>query len=115
LESFVGDGIIDPMEGFRPGRACVARITEIDPRRRRIHVAGEMHPGELEARGYERRGEEWVLEIRRPEEPAGDAEPLAREFRALRDLGYGFAEGDEWAPAELFRKILGTEGLRGGR
>ncbi len=96
-------------------RACVARITEADPRRRFLHVTGEMHPGELAARGYVRRGEEWVLEIRRPEEPGQDADPLVREFRALRDMGYGFAEGDEWSPAELLRKYLGTERLRGGR
>ena len=87
----------------------------MDPRRRRIHVRGEMHPGELAARGYERRGGEWVLEICRPEHPAGDSEPLEREFRALCDLGYGFAEGEEWAPAELFRKYLGMDRLRGGR
>jgi hypothetical protein len=94
-------------------RAYVARITEADPRRRRIHVVGELHPGELAARGYVRRGEEWVLEIRRPREAGRDPEPLVKEFGALRDLGYGFAEGDEWSPAELFRKHLGP-GRRGG-
>jgi len=102
--------------GPRAGsRAYVARITEADPRRRRIHVVGEMHPGELAARGYVREGEEWVLEIRRPAEPGRDADPLVREFLALHGLGYGFAEGDEWSPAELFRKYLGSQGMRGGR
>ncbi len=98
-----------------PGTAYVARITEVDPRRRRIHVVGEMHPGELAARGYVRLGEEWVLEIRRPEGPGRDAEPLVQEFRALCGLGYGFYEGDEWSPAELFRKHLGSQPLCGGR
>ena len=57
----------------------VSRITELDPTRRRIHVTGEVHPGELAERGYARRGEEWVLELRRPTagraargEPSGD-------------------------------------------
>jgi len=95
--------------------ARVTRITEVDPRRRRIHVAGELHPGELAARGYVRLGEEWVLEIRRPEGEGRDAEPIVREFRALRDLGYRFAEGDEWSPAELFRKYVGKGWLSGGR
>jgi hypothetical protein len=115
LESIVGGGAAGPMEPSPPERPHVARITEADPRRLRIHVRGEMHPGELAARGYERRGEEWVLEIRRPGPPAGDPEPLEREFRALRDLGYGFAEGMEWAPAELFRKYLGKDRWSGGR
>lgn len=85
-------------------KPCVARITEINPRLRRIHVAGEVHPGELAVRGYV----EGVLEIR-------STEDLLREFQALSDLGYGFAEGDEWSPAELFRKYVELGKLRGGR
>lgn len=68
---------------------------------------GEVHPGELAERGYVRQGEEWVLDLRRPRPPARDADGLVAEFRALSRLGYGFAEGDEWSPAELFRKYLG--------
>ena len=84
-------------------RPHVARISEIHPSLRRIHVAGELHPGELAERGYVRRGEEWVLELRRPKD-GGEADGVIREFEALRALGYGFAEGDEWSPSELFRK-----------
>jgi hypothetical protein len=91
----------------------VSRITELDPRRRRIHVAGEVHPGELSERGYVRLGEEWVLELRRPE-AGGDADQVIREFEALRSMGYGFADGDEWSPAELFRKYRDLGRLDGG-
>lgn len=84
----------------------VTRITEVHPRLRRIHVRAENHPGELSGRGYVRVGDEWVLEIRRPEVPGRDADPLVREFRALAAMRYGFAEGDEWSPAELFRKLV---------
>src|SRR5262245_11673270 len=91
------------MGGERP---YVARVTEVNPRHRRIHVVGELHPGELAERGYVRRGEEWVLDLRRPGTPGRDADGLIAEFRALSRLGYGFAEGDEWSPAELFRKYL---------
>ena len=91
----------------------VARITEADPRRRRIHVTGEAHPGELASRGYVRAGDEWVLEISRPSAPGQDADPVVEEFRALDALGYGFAEGDEWSPAELFRRYRERGLLRG--
>jgi hypothetical protein len=74
-------------------RPRVERITEVNPRLRRIHVVGEVHPGELEDRGYR----EGVLEIRTTEE-------LIREFQALHNLGYAFRAGEEWSPAELFRK-----------
>ena len=93
-------------------RPTVARISEIDPRRRRIHVKGELHPGELAERGYVRRGEEWVLELRRPE-AGGDADGVIREFQALKRLGYHFAEGDEWSPSELFRKYRDQGRLNG--
>lgn len=92
----------------------VVRITELNPRVRRIHVAGEVHPGELAERGYVRVGSEWVLELRRPEVPGHDTDGLAAEFEALSALGYGFAEGDEWSPAELFRKLLGSGQGQGG-
>jgi len=88
------------------GKPHVARVTEVHPRLRRVHVVGEVHPGELAERGYRREGEEWVLDLRRPQAPARDADGLVAEFRALSGLGYGFAEGDEWSPAELFRKYL---------
>lgn len=84
----------------------VSRITEMDPTRRRIHVRGEVHPGELADRGYARLGEEWVLEIRRPRgDGRADADPFVEEFRALRRMGYAFAEGGEWSPGELCRKF----------
>ena len=84
----------------------VSRITEVDPTLRRIHVKGEVHPGELAERGYRRRGEEWVLELRRPRgDGRRDVDPFVEEFRALHRLGYAFAEGDEWAPGELYRKF----------
>jgi len=84
----------------------VSRITEVDPTLRRIHVKGEVHPGELAERGYRRRGEEWVLEVRRPRgDGRRDVDPFVEEFRALQRLGYAFAEGDEWAPGELYRKF----------
>ena len=97
-------------------RPTVSRITEADPTRRRIHVTGEVHPGELAERGYARRGDEWVLELRRPAadraskgKPPGDgrddADPFVEEFRALRRMGYAFAEGGEWSPGELYRKF----------
>src|SRR5437016_5744811 len=44
-------------------KPTVARITEANPQVRRIHVIGEVHPGELAERGYVRQGEEWVLEV----------------------------------------------------
>ena len=96
-------------------RPIVARITELDPRRRRIHVVGEAHPGELTDRGYVRSGEEWVLELRRPEAAGKDADALTEEFRALQTMGYDFAEGEEWSPAELFRKLFPKDPLLGGR
>ena len=83
-------------------RPHVARLTELDPRRRRLHVVGEVHPGELALRGYVEAAGEWIKEITRP--ASGDADPFVHEFRALRDLGYAFLEGDEWAPAELYRR-----------
>ena len=85
-------------------RPIVARVTEAHPALRRLHVRGEAHPGELGERGYVRRGEEWVLDIRRPEEPGRDADVLLREFEVLGRLGYDFAAGDEWSPLELYRK-----------
>ena len=83
----------------------MARITEADPRTRRIHVVGETHPGELAERGYRRQGEEWVLEIRRPSGTAPEADPFALEFKALSRMGYDFAEGDEWSPRELLSRF----------
>jgi hypothetical protein len=94
-------------------RPRVVRITEADPRRRRIHVVGEAHPGELSGRGYVKVGEEWVLDVRRPAGPGRDADPVVEEFRALSNLGYEFAEGDEWSPLELFRKYRERGLLRG--
>ena len=85
-------------------RPIVARVTEAHPALRRLHVQGEIHPGELAERGYVRRGDEWVLDIRRPEEPGRDADVLLREFEVLSRLGYAFAAGDEWSPLELYRK-----------
>lgn len=81
------------------------RITEVNPTLRRVHVVGEVHPGELAERGYVRGGEEWVLNIRRPGQAGRDVDPFVKEFRALRGLGYEFADGDEWSPAELLRKF----------
>lgn len=72
---------------------------------RRIHVAGEVHPGELAERGYELRGGEWVLAIRRPEGAGADVDPFVKEFEALSRLGYEFAEGDEWSPRELLDRL----------
>ncbi|HLF93740.1 MAG TPA: hypothetical protein VJB14_09760 [Planctomycetota bacterium] len=86
-------------------RPTVARITEADPRMRRIHVVGEVHPGELAERGYVRRGEEWVLDVRRPATPGHDADPFVAEFDALSRMGYDFAEGDEWSPRELLGRL----------
>lgn len=83
-------------------RACVDRITEVHPRLRRIHVVGELHPGELTDRGYR----DGVREIRTTEE-------LIREFQALRDLGYAFRPGGEWSPAELYRKFAAEGRLKG--
>ena len=80
----------------------VARITELNPRLRRIHVVGENHPGELANRGYAAAGGEWIKEIPRPK--SGDADPFVNEFRALHDLGYAFLEGAEWSPAEMYRR-----------
>lgn len=86
-------------------RPTVSRISEADPTRRRIHVTGEVHPGELAERGYARQGEEWVLDVRRPEGGRRDLDPFVEEFRALKKLGYAFAEGGEWSPGELCRKF----------
>jgi hypothetical protein len=86
-------------------KPTVARITEANPRVRRIHVIGEAHPGELAERGYVRRGEEWVLELRRPEVEGHDADPFVAEFEALNGLGYEFAEGLEWSPRELWERL----------
>ncbi|HVR85770.1 MAG TPA: hypothetical protein VMU54_15740 [Planctomycetota bacterium] len=97
-------------------RPTVSRITEVDPTRRRIHVKGEVHPGELAERGYARIEEEWVLDLRRPSadraskgQPPGDGrddvDPFVEEFRALGRMGYAFAEGGEWSPGELYRKF----------
>jgi len=97
-------------------QATVSRITEADPTLRRIHVQGEVHPGELTDRGYARRGEEWVLDVRRPSaaraaqgkppgDGRGDVDPFVEEFRALKRMGYAFAEGGEWSPGELYRKF----------
>ncbi len=103
----------NPLSNMRPH---VARITELDPRRRRIHVRGEeLHPGELAGRGYAREGGEWVLELRRPGRAEKDADALTEEFRGLQLMGYGFAEGDEWSPAELCRRLLGGPAIPGGR
>jgi len=112
LRVYLGPGI----DGVSTMQPTVSRITELDPTRRRIHVRGEVHPGELAERGYARSGEEWVLEIRRPSadrvgrgRPAGDGrddvDPFVDEFRALQRLGYAFAEGGEWSPGELYRKF----------
>jgi hypothetical protein len=95
-------------------RALVTRITEAGPMLRRLHVSGELHPGELEGRGYVRSGAEWILEVPRPR-AGGGADPFVEEFRALQVLGYGFAEGAEWSPAELARHFAGRGLLDGGR
>jgi len=91
----------------------VRRISELDPRRRRLHVVGEVHPGELAARGYREEGGEWVLELRAPEDSKYDADALQREFQVLRDLGYAFFEGEEWSPAELFRRYRDRGAIQG--
>jgi hypothetical protein len=91
----------------------VARVSEVHPALRRLHVVGELHPGELAERGYARRGGEWVLEIRRPTAPGRDADVLVREFQALAALGYDFAAGDEWSPLELYRKYRDLGRLTG--
>jgi hypothetical protein len=93
-------------------RPHVSRISELNPRLRAIHVVGEQHPGELAERGYVRRGEEWVLELRRPE-AGGDADGVIREFEVLKRLGYEFPDGDEWSPSELFRKYRDQGRLNG--
>jgi hypothetical protein len=94
-------------------RPIVARVTEAHPALRRLHVLGETHPGELAERGYVRRGEEWVLDIRRPEEPGRDADVLLREFEVLSRMGYDFAAGEEWSPLELYRKYRDMGRLTG--
>lgn len=77
---------------------------------RRIHVIGETHPGELAERGYVRQGEEWVLELRRPDGSGSrDRDAFAAEFEALNRMGYDFAEGLEWSPRELL------DGFRRGK
>ena len=86
-------------------KAYVSRITESDPRTRRIHIVGETHPGELAERGYVRIGHEWVLEIRRDETARDDA-PFVEEFRELSRRGYDFADGDEWSPRDLRDRLL---------
>jgi hypothetical protein len=87
-------------------KPTVSRITELNPARRRIHVTGEVHPGELSERGYARQGEEWVLDVRRPKgDGRADTDPFVEEFRALKRMGYAFAEGGEWSPGELYRKF----------
>ena len=86
-------------------RPTVTRITEVNPQVRRIHVVGEVHPGELAERGFVRHGEEWVLEIRRPRAPGRDADPFIAEFEALSQRGYEFAEGLEWSPRELLGRF----------
>lgn len=90
-------------------------ISEVDPRRRRLHVTAELHPGELTSRGYRPVGGEFVLELSRPHDPTGssDLERLLAEFEALRDLGYGFLEGEEWSPAGLFRRYREAGRLKG--
>ena len=90
-------------------RPFVSRITEVSPLLRRIHVKGEAHPGELSERGYVKMGEEWVLEIGRPDRPEKSLDRLTEEFRSLRTMGYGFAEAEEWSPAELYRRIFPEE------
>ena len=95
-------------------RPRLVRITEANPRLRRLHVVGEVHPGELAERGYRRDGEGWVLEVRRPE-AGDDVDPVVREFQALADLGYDFAAGDEWSPLELYRKWRDQGRLRGDK
>jgi hypothetical protein len=84
----------------------VRRLTELNPRRRRIHVRGEVHPGELAERGYRSDGEDLVREISTTEE-------LIAEFQALQDLHYAFLEGEEWSPAEIYQRFLDMGKLRG--
>ena len=90
-------------------RPIVVRITEVSPLVRRLHVKGEAHPGELSERGYVQMGDEWVLEIGRPDRANKSLDKLTEEFRTLRMLGYEFAETDEWSPAELYRRIFPDE------
>ncbi len=90
-------------------RPTVVRITEVSPLVRRLHVKGETHPGELSERGYVQMGDEWVLEIGRPDRADKSLDRLTEEFRSLRMMGYGFAETDEWSPAELYRRIFPDE------
>jgi hypothetical protein len=80
----------------------VDRITEIHPRLRKIHVVGELHPGELADRGYR----DGAFEIT-------TTEALLREFQALQELGYAFRAGDEWSPAELYEKYAAAGKLKG--
>lgn len=84
----------------------VRRLTEINPRLRKIHVRGEVHPGELAARGYRLEGGEWLRSITTTEE-------LIAEFQVLRDLQYAFFEGEEWSPAEIYKRYLEKGKLRG--
>jgi hypothetical protein len=100
---------------LRVVRAFVVRVTEAHPSLRRVHVRGELHPGELAERGYVRSGEEWVLDVARPAGGGRDIDPFVEEFRALQKLGYGFAEGGEWSPAELARKFAEKGLLNGER
>jgi hypothetical protein len=83
----------------------VARITFIDPLRLRLHVVGEIHPGELSSRGYLARGDEWVLDLPPTMTSRGQEtkSQLIVEFQVLRNLGYAFMEGDEFSPAEAWR------------
>lgn len=87
---------------FPAMRPHVERIVEVHPRRRRIHVVGEVHAGELADRGYR----DGAIEIASTEE-------LLREFQALHDLGYAFRAGDEWSPAELFQRFVAAGKLKG--
>ncbi len=101
-----------------PLRPHVARITFLDPLRLRLHVAGEVHPGELAARGYTREGGEWVLPlvlttVTKSESRTETRSQLIMEFQALHGLGYAFREGDEFAPAEMWRNYRSVGAVSG--
>jgi hypothetical protein len=93
----------------------VARITFIDPLRLRLHVVGEIHPGELSSRGYLARGDEWVLDLPPTMTSRGQEtkSQLIVEFQVLRNLGYAFMEGDEFSPAEAWRNYLAKGAVTG--
>ncbi len=78
-------------------------VSELDPRRRLLHVTAELHPGELVERGWAPEAGEFVRELKRPRAGSEDAEGLYAMLAELRDLGYAFLEGGEWSPAQLFR------------